>query len=116
MRVERHGVVSVGEGRGDLAVEKILAHLQRITQQRIAVAARPRLLVNDQRAFGYHARDLARQRATLVADLDEVARRSAGLAARETVGLKLDAVGAQLQQRLVGQDAIGAANANAAAY
>src|ERR1700712_5535599 len=96
----------LGKVMRDLAVEHILADLLGIAQQRIAEAAGPGLLVDHQRAGGYRPGNLAWQRAALIADLDEVPRRSPGLAAIETVGLEGDAVGTQLQQRFRRQNAI----------
>ncbi len=61
-----------GKGRGDLAVEEILPHLFRLAQQRIAEPAGAGLFVDDQRIAGDRGGDLARQRATFVADLDEI--------------------------------------------
>jgi hypothetical protein len=61
-----------GEGRGDLAVEEILAHLLRLAQQRIAESARAGLFVNDEGIARDRCGDLARQRVALVADFDEI--------------------------------------------
>jgi hypothetical protein len=63
-----------GEGGGDLAVEKILAHRFRLPQQWVAEPAGTGLFVNDQRILSHRPGDLSRQRAALVADLDEIAR------------------------------------------
>src|SRR3954453_2244325 len=104
-----------GEGRGDLAVEKILAALLGGARQRIAEPAGAGLIVDDQRAVLDRGGDLARQRRALVADLDVVLRRAAGVAAVEPVRPERDAVSAQLQQRLGRQDAIAAPDADAPA-
>src|SRR3982074_1859358 len=69
---EAHRIMPLGKGRGDLAVEGILAHLPRLPQQRIAEPARPSLFVNN-KSIARHCRcDLARQRFAFVADLDEI--------------------------------------------
>src|SRR4029453_4596078 len=56
-----------------------------------------------------------RQHAALIADFDEIARGAARFAAIEPIGLKRNAVGAQLHQRLGREDAIAAPYADTAA-
>src|SRR3954470_2862716 len=105
----------LGKSRGDLAVEKVLADLLGVAQHRIAEPAGAGLFVNDQRIVRNGAGDLARQRVAPVADLDEIARCAARLAASETIGREGDAVGAQLQQRLGAQNPVAAPDTDAAA-
>ena len=62
----------LGKDRRDLAVEKILAHLLGLTQQRITESAGTSLFVNDEGTARHRGGNLARQRVALVADLNEI--------------------------------------------
>ena len=113
--IDHHAVMGTRVVCADLLIPDIGSDLGRIAQKRITKATTTRLHMGHQVAALQRHCNFPPQFLRFPVPRQQVLRQARWQAALKTVGCKLQAVGAQLQQRIIGQHPVRTLDAEAAA-